>query len=232
MITQAMILAAGHGSRMGELTRACPKPLLSVGNSRLIEPLLFALAKAGIQHCVINTHQHPALFHQYLGNGGRYGLTIEYSPEPILLGTGGGMIQALHYLQPNPFLVVSGDIVTDYPFEKLLTMPLRHDAHLVMVDNPEQNQQGDFGLNEQGFLTLDREKALSYSSIGLFHPRLFAGYDKGPHSIGDILRSAIEQQRHITGEYYDGLRVSVDTPERLIQTRFDGTIFREKVGIK
>lgn len=216
MITQAMILAAGHGSRMGELTRACPKPLLPAGKSRLIEPLLFALAKAGIQDCVINTHQHAELFHRYLGKGERYGLSIHYSHEPELLGTGGGMIQALDFLRPEPFLVVSGDIVTDYPFEALLAMPLRHHAHLVMVDNPEQNKQGDFGLGEEGFLTLDDEERLSYASIGLFHPALFAGYAKGLRGIGEILRHAI-QQRNITGEYYEGLRISVDTPERLKQ---------------
>ncbi len=216
MITQAMILAAGHGSRMGTLTRACPKPLLVAGRSRLIEPLLFALAKAGIQDCVINTHQHPELFHAYLGDGHRYGLRIHYSHEPELLGTGGGMIQALDFLSPQAFLVVSGDIVTDYPFDTLLAMPFCHDAHLIMVDNPEQHRQGDFGLDEQGFLTLNHKKRLSYSSIGLFHPKLFGGYAKGPRSIGDILRAAIEQRR-VSGEYYRGLRISVDTPERLRQ---------------
>lgn len=214
MITQAMILAAGHGSRMGALTRSCPKPLLQVGRLRLIEPLLYALANAGIQDCVINTHQYPELFDKYLGNGGRYGLCIHYSHEPELLGTGGGVIQALDILQPEPFLMVSGDIVTDYPFETLLSMPLHRDAHLVMVDNPEQNKLGDFGLDQENILLLDTELKLSYASIGLFHPRLFARYDRGPRSIADILQPAIAQ-RSISGEYYQGLRVSVDTPERL-----------------
>jgi MurNAc alpha-1-phosphate uridylyltransferase len=211
---QAMILAAGHGSRMQPLTDHCPKPLLQAGKYRLIEPLLFALANAGIHYCVINTHKHPALFHDYLGDGDRYGLRIQYSHEPELLGTGGGMIQALDFLQSAPFLVVSGDIVTDYPFEKLVSMNLQSDAHLVMVDNPEQHTQGDFHLDSQGLLNLNGDK-LSYSSIGLFHPRLFSGYPKGIRSIGEILKPAMLEKK-ITGEYFTGLRISVDTPDRLL----------------
>ena len=212
-ITRAMILAAGHGSRMAPLTDRCPKPLLLAGKYRLIEYTLYAIARAGIRECVINQHHFPELFVDYLGRGERYGLHIEYSYESELLGTAGGIIQALDFFENQPFLLLSADIITDYPFEKLIHMPLRGDAHLVMVDNPEQNSRGDFYL-AQGELCLEGNQRLSYASIGLCHPRLFSGYEKGERSIGEVLKPAIAR-RAVSGEHFQGLRISVDTPERL-----------------
>ena len=113
-----MILAAGRGERMRPLTDERPKPLLEVGGRPLIEWLLGSLARAGFRDVVVNHawlgEQIPAA----LGDGRRFGLHIRYSAEGKALESGGGILRALPLLGPEPFLVVNGDIWTDFDFSR------------------------------------------------------------------------------------------------------------------
>ena len=143
---KAMILAAGRGERMRPLTDHTPKPLLEVGGKALIEYHLMALSQAGVRSVIINHAWLGEQIEARLGNGERYGLQIQYSPEvPVALETAGGIIQALSQLGADPFIVINGDIWCDYPLQQL---PQQLDglAHLVMVNNPPHNSQGDFCL--------------------------------------------------------------------------------------
>ena len=148
-----MILAAGRGERMRPLTDCTPKPLLRVHGKPLIERHIERLAAAGIARVVINLAWLGGLIREHLGDGSRYGVSIHYSEEsPRALDTGGGIFRALPRLGPGPFWVVNGDVLTDYPFDRL-TIDDGHDAHLVLVPNPPQHPRGDFGLEamvEQG----------------------------------------------------------------------------------
>src|SRR5262245_39665198 len=130
---KAMILAAGRGERMRPLTLTRPKPLLEVGGVPLIVHHLGALAAAGFDEIVINLSWLGDQIRDYLGDGARYGLSIAYSDEgPEPLETGGGIFRALPLLEPGPFLVVNGDIWTDYPFARLRHALLDDDvAHIV-----------------------------------------------------------------------------------------------------
>jgi MurNAc alpha-1-phosphate uridylyltransferase len=142
----AMILAAGRGERMRPLTDTVPKPLLRIREQPLIERHVQGLAHAGIKRLVVNLAWLGHLIRDYLGDGSRYGVAIDYSEEsPQALETAGGIFRALPYLSPGPFLVVNGDVFTDYPFERLTLAPDR-DAHVVLVPNPPQLPNGDFGL--------------------------------------------------------------------------------------
>ena len=144
----AMIFAAGRGERMRPLTDVTAKPLLEVGGRRLIEWHLRKLAALGIRDVVINTSHLAAQFPQTLGDGSRWGLHIHYLDEgPVPLETGGGMLNALPSLGPDPFLLVNGDVWTDLDFAKLPEQP-RGDAHLVLVDNPPHHADGDFALGD------------------------------------------------------------------------------------
>ena len=117
---RAMILAAGRGERMRPLTDTQPKPLLEVGGKPLNQYHLEALARAGIKDVVINLAWQGELLRSALGDGQRFGLRICYSEEPEgALETGGGILAALPLLGPGPFLVISGDIWTDFPLQSL-----------------------------------------------------------------------------------------------------------------
>src|SRR5438128_9753672 len=106
---RAMILAAGRGERMRELTQHAPKPLLRVGENYLIEYGIINLKRAGVSDIVINISYLAQQIKQVLGDGKRYGVTIFYSEEKERLETGGGILQALPLLGDAPFIVMSCD---------------------------------------------------------------------------------------------------------------------------
>jgi MurNAc alpha-1-phosphate uridylyltransferase len=213
-----MILAAGVGERMRPLTNHTPKPLLQVGGEPLIAHHLRRLAQAGFSELVINVSHLAQQIIDYCGDGSRWGLTIRYSPEPKPLETAGGIFNALPLLGAAPFLVVNGDVWIDYPFHQLLnfTPPDPECAHLVMVANPPQHPEGDFALDDQGWV---RERVpgatgFTYAGIGVYTPTFFADMAPGKMALRPLLDAAIHRGR-LSGEYYPGQWEDVGTPERL-----------------
>ncbi|MCU7647694.1 N-acetylmuramate alpha-1-phosphate uridylyltransferase MurU [Pseudomonas piscis] len=214
---RAMILAAGKGERMRPLTLTTPKPLLPVAGVPLIEYHLRALAAAGFHEIVINHAWLGQQIEDALGDGQRWGLSIRYSAEDQPLETGGGILKALPLLGDEPFLVVNGDIWTDYDFASL-RRPLDGLAHLVMVDNPPHHPTGgDFCL-ENGLLHDGQPGAptLTYSGISVLHPRLFQHCAAGAFKLAPLLREAMARGQ-VSGEHMRGQWVDVGTVERLAQ---------------
>ncbi|QIH11285.1 MULTISPECIES: N-acetylmuramate alpha-1-phosphate uridylyltransferase MurU [unclassified Pseudomonas] len=214
---KAMILAAGKGERMRPLTLTTPKPLLPVAGVPLIEYHLRALAAAGFREVVINHAWLGEQIEAALGDGQRWGLSIRYSAEGQPLETGGGIFQALPLLGEEPFLVVNGDIWTDYDFATL-RRPLAGLAYLVMVDNPAHHPTGgDFCL-ENGLLHDGQPGAatLTYSGISVLHPQLFRDCAGGAFKLAPLLREAMAQGQ-VSGEHMHGQWIDVGTVERLAQ---------------
>lgn len=215
---KAMILAAGRGERMRPLTDTTPKPLLEAGGRPLIVWHLQALARAGFDEVVINHAWLGDRIEAALGDGAEYGLRIRYSPEPPgALETAGGILQALPWLGPDPFLVINGDIWCDYPLSRLADRPLASadSAHLVMVDNPPQHPGGDFVL-EDGRLKPEGGPRLTFSGIGVYAPALFADLEPGKRPLAPLLKAAMAEGR-VSGEHYGGQWFDIGTPARLQQ---------------
>lgn len=213
----ALILAAGRGERLRPLTDKTPKPLLRVGGRCLIGHHLYRLAGAGITDIVVNhAHLGPQIV-AALGDGDRYGVHIEYSAEPEgALETAGGIVNALPLLRSDPFLVINGDIWTDYPLEKLPS-GIAGLAHLVMVDNPEHHPGGDFLLTGPHLAPPgggSAGKALTFSGIGVYRRAMFEGLPPARTPLAPLLRTAMAEGR-VTGEHYHGRWIDVGTPERL-----------------
>lgn len=212
---KVMILAAGRGERMRPLTDAVPKPLLRAGDKALIEYLLEGLAAAGWGEVVVNHAHLGDRLLAMLGDGRRYGLRIRYSPEGDEgLETGGGIFRALPLLDSDPFLVVNGDIWTDYPFAHL-PRTLTGLAHLVLVDNPGHHPAGDFALDRERVLAVGAPK-LTFSGIGVYRHALFEGCRPGKFPLAPVLRAAMAEGR-VSGEHYRGAWFDVGTPERLAE---------------
>lgn len=210
---RAMILAAGRGERMRPLTDTVPKPLLQAGGKALIEYHIEALARAGFTHLVINHAHLGSQIEQAMGDGSRWGLSISYSPEPEgALETGGGIFNALPLLGDGPFLVVNGDIWTDYDFSQA-TCDVNKLAHLVLVPNPGHNSEGDFKLYNSTVSSGQGER-LTFSGIGVYRPGLFAQCSGGSFPLAPLLRAAMEEGL-VSGEEFDGGWVDVGTPQRL-----------------
>lgn len=211
---KAMILAAGRGERMRPFTDLTPKPLLSVGGRRLIEYHLLALARIGVSEIIINHAHLGQQIEATLGDGRRYGVDIIYSPEGEQgLETGGGIYKALPLLGMDPFIVVNGDIWTDYPFTDL---PVEPDglAHLVLVDTPDFKDDGDFVLDGKRVVDTGSGTQLTFSGIGVYRPALFEDCSPGRFPLAPLLRRQISAGR-VSGEHYRGRWVDVGTPERL-----------------
>ena len=215
---KAMILAAGVGERMRPLTDHTPKPLLRVAGTPLIELHIRRLAAAGFGELVINVSHLGEQVMDYCRDGRKWGVSIVYSQEDAPLETAGGIIKALPLLGDAPFLVVNGDIWTDYPFGQLAAWSLRpgESAHLVMVDNPPQHPRGDFQLDDDNWIRLLEPGAVgsTYAGVGTYTPAFFAGQPAGKLPMRPLMDAAIALGR-LGGERYRGQWQDVGTPERL-----------------
>lgn len=214
---RVMILAAGRGERMRPLTDHTPKPLLCVAGVPLIEHHIRRLAAAGLCDIVINVSHLGQQIVDYCGDGGQWGASISYSLEETALETAGGILQALPLLGEAPFLVMNGDIWTDYPLEPLAALSLRPGecAHLVLVGNPPQHPSGDFQLDDAGWVrALSAGLGWTYAGMGVYSADFFGSTAPGKLALRPLLDAMIEQGR-LGGQVYRGEWQDVGTPERL-----------------
>jgi len=215
---RALILAAGRGERMRPLTSDMPKPLLRAAGKPLIDYHIEALAGAGITELVVNLSWQGAKLRDYLGDGARYGVSLQFSEEgPEPLETGGGIHHALPLLGPEPFWVVNGDISCDFQFA-VCGLPAGILAHLMLVPNPVHHPGGDFVLRDGRIVGSDAADAakLTFAGISILAPALFSGAQPGRFPLAPLLRAAVEKGE-VSGENYSGRWTDVGTPERLYQ---------------
>ena len=223
---KAMILAAGRGNRFRPLTDSLPKPLIEVCGKPLIEYHIEKLAQAGVTEIVINHAWLGQKLEAALGCGDRWGLSISYSAEPEGgLETAGGIINALSLLGDNPFIVINGDVFSDYPFANLVDKALEmaslptaleeSQAHLVLVPCAEHAPQGDFGLDDLQRVSSQGEA--TFAGLSVLSPSLFIGMPVDFIKLAPILRAAMDRQL-VTGELYQGYWSDVGTYDRLEAT--------------
>ncbi len=213
-ITTAMILAAGRGERLRPLTDTTPKPLIKVAGKHLIEYHIENLVSAGIEHIVINTAWLAEKIHQTLGDGSSYGVRINYSDETKALETAGGIIQALPQLGKK-FIVVNGDIWCDFDYAHWINKSLHTQAHLLLTENPEHNQKGDFAV-ELGLAKNSGNTMYTYSGTGLYTAKFFKGMAPGKQALAPIIRNKI-MQGLVSAEIYRGRWLDAGTLPRIQQ---------------
>lgn len=220
---KAMILAAGHGTRMRPLTNHTPKPLLEVGGKPLIVWHLEKLKQAGFSDIVINIawlgQQIPAA----LGNGSAFGLTIEYSDEQQdgALETAGGIVKALDLLGDNTFAVINADVWCNYNITPNSPFKDNSLAHLVLVNNPQHHPEGDFALSNKK-VSQEGEIKYTFSGIAYYQTELFIplrkkiqqGEISKQQALGPLLRTTMDKGL-VTGTYFAGDWRDIGTPERL-----------------
>lgn len=217
---KAMILAAGFGERLRPLTETTPKPLLDVGGKPMIQYHVERLVAAGIREIIINTSWLGEKIESFLGDGSRFGVRIVWSRESEPLETGGGIRRTLPLLGPAPFLVVNGDVWTDYPFASLVERDWSEeiDAHLVLVPNPPFKAVGDFVVEDDGRVDYPEpdRKTYTFSGISVMRPEIFALYPAASECfpLRDVLAGSI-RAASVSGEVFDGQWWDVGTVERL-----------------
>jgi MurNAc alpha-1-phosphate uridylyltransferase len=218
-----MILAAGRGSRLNELTQKIPKPLVKVNAKPLLEYHLDALEAAGFSEVAINTSWLAQKIEDYFANQYKGSLQIKLYHEPQALETGGGVLKALDYLAKDEeaFLVINSDVMCDFDYAKIPRTINNGVAHLFLVDNPEQHPKGDFILHDNNSLALktnaetsDLAKILTFSGISVLTPKIFEHCVMQKFSLGDLYREYVGKGL-ITGERIEQKWFDVGTLERL-----------------
>ena len=201
---KAFILAAGKGKRLKPITNNIPKPLIEIKGKPLLEWSLIKLRSAGVKEIVINLHYLGNQIVDYFGNGKKLDLKINYSFEKRLLGTGGALIQGKNFLNDSPFLLISGDLWTDYPFKRLLSKDLKNKAHLVLIKKNDKNI-GDFNLLDSKISSDTRDREFTYSGISLIDPGVIPiGKASNKELWNDVLKPLVKENQ-ITGEVFHGL---------------------------
>ena len=207
---KAFILAAGLGTRLKDLTKDLPKPLLKVKGKSLIEWNILKLKSAGFDQIIINTHYLADQIEDHIGDGTKFDLKIKYSREEKILGTGGALIKAKELIGNDPFLILSGDLWTDYPFSRLASYNLKKVAHLILLKK-EKDQVADMNLKKDFVYVDESSKELTYSGIGLINPKIFNEIKLDKLQLWRDLLLPIVETNEISGEIFNGLALNINS---------------------
>ncbi len=225
-ITKAMALSAGLGLRLRPITEKLPKPLVRVGGRTLIDRAMDRLEAAGVTSAVVNLHHLGPLIERHLSK--RPSPEISFSFEETLLETGGGVLNALGQLGPDPFFAVNADTLwLNGSVDALKRLAQawdgkRMDALLLLhftVDAYGYEGVGDFCLDQMGRLVRRPEGEVSpylFTGVQILHPRLFTGEEEGVFSLNRLYDKAIEAGR-LYGLVHDGEWFHVGTVDGLAQ---------------
>lgn len=139
-----IIMAGGKGTRLGELTQQCPKPLLPVAGKPMLEHIIERARLDGIHRFILSVHYLGHMIEDYFGDGSRWNVRIDYLHEDEPLGTAGAL--SLLNMQPEqPVLVTNGDVLTDIRYGDVLDFHDRNLAHATMAVR-QHEWQHQFGV--------------------------------------------------------------------------------------
>jgi len=225
MPAHAMVLAAGLGTRMREISKQVPKPLVPVQKRALIDHVLDRLADAGVVQVVINVHYFADQLEAHLQSRAQPRVAIS-DERKQLLGTGGGIAKALPLLGNAPFLLVNSDSLwIERATANLVRLAkffdrLRMDAALLLAATDDAygyDGKGDYSLEGDGRLVRRPERGTApyvYMGVAVLSPRLF---DEAPHgAFGlDKLFDRAEKAGRLMGIKLEGTFLHVGTPEAI-----------------
>ena len=231
-----MILAAGLGTRLRPLTEQIPKPLLSVGGTPIILWNLLLLRQHGIKDVIVNLHHLGHKIRQELRDGSQWGMRIQYSAEPVILGTGGGIKAVEPFFEGKPFLVMNGDTLIDLDLIELMekhragnfvaTMVLREDPDVerwgVIETSPDHRVLTILGRGQKALPSCPSTLRFMFAGVHVIHPRLLRRCPQGqPSSIIDAYVSELEHDALIQGFIAKGYWSDIGTEESLAQAHRD-----------
>lgn len=220
---KAMVLAAGLGVRMRPLTDRLPKPLVRVAGRALLDHVLDKLADAGVGESVINVHYLPDQIIHHVAQRKRPRVMISDERDEVL-GTGGGVVNALSLLGAAPFFLVNADTLWIDGVQPNLARLAdafdgsRMDILLLMAPTASSigyEGRGDYAMLPDGALRKRREHQVVpfvYAGAAIMSPSLFADSPSGEFSLTAMFDRANEQER-LFGLRLDGVWMHVGTPD-------------------
>ena len=229
---KALVLCAGYGTRLGDLTRELPKPMLSLGPQPLLAYLLGHLRAQGFTQLAINLHFRPEIIREFLGTGAAWGLEVTYSPEPELLGTAGGLKRLARFFENEEcFLVQYGDVLTDQDLIALVRFHREHAAVATLLLHQRARSNSVVTLDAAGRISGFLERPTDAARQGVDSPWVNSGLcvcspeilaaipaDRPCDLPRDVFARLVATGR-LFGFPLTGYRCAIDSPERLAEAR-------------
>jgi mannose-1-phosphate guanylyltransferase len=229
---KAMVLCAGLGTRLGELTKATPKPMLPLQGRPLLAHILRHIRNHGYRDVAINLHFEPDAIRSHFGDGTKFGLRINYSIEEQLLGTAGGLKRMESFFQGQPdFLVHYGDVLTDQDWTAMLQFHRDRKAMVTLLIHQRTRSNSIVNLDPDGRVTAFLERPAESERHGQASPWVNSGvcicapevFAEIPAGIAcDLPRDVFPRivgSGRVYGYRLKGYRCAIDSPERLAEAR-------------
>lgn len=230
---KGFILAAGFGERLRPITDAVPKPLLPVGNLPLIAYAVKLLAHHGITEVIINTHHLGRAIKEALGDGGDYGVSITYSEEEEILGTGGGLKKMAAELSDGTFVVVNSDTIIDVDLGRAVALHQKRKALATMVlrEDPRQKEFGQIEIDATGRIrrilgqgdSTDRLEAYMFAGVHVIEPRFLEYIPTGVNTCINryAYMKALDNGEVLQSYVSSGYFADAGTPQRYYDVNAD-----------
>ena len=227
IIERAVVLAAGRGTRMRELTAELPKPMIEVRGKPVLQHIVEGLRDAGIRDCLIVVGYRADAVQDFFGDGSRYNLAIQYKTQTVQDGTGRVVELARDFVTDSPFILAYGDILVDPTnYGRLANFSDDVDAMLTVTRGEDVSKGGAVFVNDQMAVIDIREKsdrwsglsqdAIPFYNAGLyaFRPSIFDFTAKlkpsprGEYELTDAIRDLAQSGKtvkalQLTGEWAD-----------------------------
>lgn len=234
MDMRAVILAAGRGTRLGELVRETPKPMLLAGGQPLIAWIIANLRRSGIERIAVNVHYQAAELIEWLGDGRRHGLReLVISREEELLGTAGALRPLAKWLEGCPFLVHYGDVVSDQDLGALVTDQQGTQAAATILVHRRSGSNSVVELADNGWVKAFHERPTAEvmaaagtcwvnSGIAMCSPDILAHVPAlGPADLPRDIFPTLAEVKRLRALPLSGYRMAVDSPQRLASLEQD-----------
>ena len=235
-IDKAVLLAAGRGTRMRELTAELPKPMIKVRGKPILLHIIEGLQAAGIKDFLIVVGYHGDAVRDYFGDGTCFGLQIKYATQVVQDGTGRVVDLARDFVGQLPFVLSYGDILVDpVNYKSIADLADDIEAIVSVKQNEDVSKGGAVLVNERMEVTDIREKpqrgelASAWYNAGIytFRPSIFEWTEKlrpsprGEYELTDAIRSLAQSGRKVQALELEGEWADVRDPEVLMELNRD-----------
>lgn len=221
-VHKAIILAGGRGTQLRPYTYEIPKPMLPVKGTPILEHLIKQLKKHNVTDIIIAISYLGEKIKTYFGNGEQFGVKIQYSEEDENLLTGGAVKKVKDKIGNETFLVIHGDILTDFSYTDFIEFHQKEDAlaSVALTSMTEPREFGQFNLHGTklvGFYpntsTPGVKSHLIHSGIYAFSPQIFNYFPKkSKFALEDVIQDLVNQQK-VSGFVFSGKWYDVGNPD-------------------
>jgi dTDP-glucose pyrophosphorylase len=231
-INKAVLLAAGRGTRMRELTNELPKPMIEVRGKPVLQYIVKGLREAGVREFLIIVGYHADAIRNFFGDGSRYDVEIQYATQRVQDGTGRVVDLARNFVEDLPFILNYGDILIDSTnYKRLLDLPDDVEAIITVRRGEDVSKGGAVFLNERMELVDLREKSKPgeptspwyNAGIYTFRPSIFEFTAKlkrsprGEYELTDAIRELAHSGKKVKALELTGEWADVRDPETLVK---------------